>query len=454
VTGSTLYRRLPNGSWAAQREDLSAGAGDDGAQEAEMANVGAVPVVAGVLTAGASTAGSPSRSAAPGAGPVGAVTADPAPAEQQPTLARRWSFWRILVWALAAYVLWLVALMVYAAASLNKVEALSPDPIADTDGAVWLLVGSDSRDGLSKKEQKKLKTGDVEGQRTDTIMVVHQKLGETPTLVSIPRDSWVTIPAHTATDGTQVEARGGKINSAFSYGGAPLLSETIEYNTGLHVDHYMEVGMGGIVDLTDAVGGVGVCFDEAITDENSGLDVEAGCQTLDGAEALAWVRMRYADPKGDLGRIERQRQYIALMVDQVLSVRTLVNPFRQLAIVNAGVEAVLVAWGWAGSRPAAARSQQFRSTTPTTGRTASGSSSGTPRSLTSCSPRWAGAHRRPRPTPSSAPARSAGPGRVRVDRPRWTPDRSVRGGRAAPTVGPWMEPRSSSRGWAWPSRRG
>jgi LCP family protein required for cell wall assembly len=152
----------------------------------------------------------------------------------------------------------------------------------------------------------------------------------------------VTIPAHTATDGTQVEARGGKINSAFSYGGAPLLSETIEYNTGLHVDHYMEVGMGGIVDLTDAVGGVGVCFDNAITDENSGLDVEAGCQTLDGAEALAWVRMRYADPKGDLGRIERQRQYIALMVEQVLSVRTLLNPFRQLAIVNAGIDSVLV----------------------------------------------------------------------------------------------------------------
>ena len=98
--------------------------------------------------------------------------------------------------------MWLVALVVYAAVSLDKVEALSPDPIADTDGTVWLLVGSDSRDGLTKKEQKKLKTGDVEGQRTDTIMLVHQQLGQTPTLVSIPRDSWVTIPAHTASDGS------------------------------------------------------------------------------------------------------------------------------------------------------------------------------------------------------------------------------------------------------------
>jgi LCP family protein required for cell wall assembly len=349
VTGSTLYRRLPNGSWAAQREDPPATPADGGAPEPEMARAGAVPVVAGAAAVGASVV------VGPGSAVPGAVTADPDPASPPPTIAqptppptklrRRWPIRRIILWALAAYVAWLVVLVVYAAASLDKVEALSPDPIADTDGTVWLLVGSDSRDGLTKKEQKKLRTGDVEGQRTDTIMLVHQQLGQTPTLVSIPRDSWVTIPSHTASDGTQVEARGGKINSAFSYGGAPLLSETIEYNTGLHVDHYMEVGMGGIVDMTDAVGGIGVCFDKAISDKNSGLDVQPGCQTLDGAAALAWVRMRYADPKGDLGRIERQRQYIALMVDQMLSWQTVVNPFRQWAIVNAMLDSVRVDTG-------------------------------------------------------------------------------------------------------------
>ncbi len=320
MTGSTLYRRLPNGSWAAQREDLPVDP-QDGADQL------------------------PESPVAPAAGAVGS-TAPP-----QPTIARpapptrrrkRWSIWRILKWAVVAYVLWLGALVVYAAVSLNQVEALSPDPIADTDGTVWLLVGSDSRDGLSRKEQRELRTGNTEGQRTDTIMLVHQQLGQAPTLVSIPRDSWVTIPAHTASDGSDVGDRGGKINAAFSYGGAPLLSQTIEYNTGLHVDHYMEVGMGGIVDLTDAVGGIGVCFEEAISDENSGLDVQAGCQTLDGGDALAWVRMRYADPKGDLGRIERQRQYMALMVDEMLSWQTLVNPFRQWAIVNAMLDSVLV----------------------------------------------------------------------------------------------------------------
>jgi LCP family protein required for cell wall assembly len=345
VTGSTLYRRLPNGSWAAQREDLPASARDGGAPEPEMAHAGVGPVIAGAVAMSSPFAAGPGSAV-----PVAAV--DPVPASPQPTIAqptpppakrrKRWSIWRVITWAMAAYVIWLVLLVGYAAVSLDKVEALSPDPIADTDGTVWLLVGSDSRAGLSKKEQRELRTGDAEGQRTDTIMLVHQQLGQTPTLVSIPRDSWVTIPAHTATDGTQVEDRGGKINAAYSYGGAPLLSETIEYNTGLHVDNYMEVGMGGIVNLTDAVGGIEVCFDKAISDQNSGLDVQPGCQNLDGAQSLAWVRMRYADPKGDLGRIERQRQYMALMVDEALSWQTVVNPLRQWSIVNAMLDSVRV----------------------------------------------------------------------------------------------------------------
>ncbi len=158
VTGSTLYRRLPNGSWAAQREDLPAGQMDAESHEAEMAHAGAVPVVAGAVVAGAPVV-------AAGSGGSDAGTADPVPASPQPTIARptkrrrRWSIWRIIRWALAAYLIWLVVLVGYAAVSLDKIDALSPDPIADTDGTVWLLVGSDSRDGLTKKQQKKLKTG-------------------------------------------------------------------------------------------------------------------------------------------------------------------------------------------------------------------------------------------------------------------------------------------------------
>lgn len=237
-----------------------------------------------------------------------------------------------------AYVLWLVGLLVYASASLQKTPAASANPLGNTSGTTWLLVGSDSREGLTAEEQSQLTTGSEGGQRTDTIMLVHFGGGDDPTLISLPRDSWVTIPAHTSSSGAQAAARGGKINAAFAYGGAPLLVETIEYNTGLNIDHYGEIGFSGIVDMTDAVDGIEVCFDEAITDEKSGLDVEAGCQTLDGAEALAWVRMRYADPKGDLGRIERQQQYVAKMADQVLSWQTVVNPLRQLAVVNAALD--------------------------------------------------------------------------------------------------------------------
>ena len=331
VTGSTLYRRLPDGTWAAERED-PAKAPEGAPAPAAMAATGVAPSEPAVATPAPAT---------PGAGTGQPTVAAPAPVQRP---RRRWgrTLLRVLKWAVIAYLVWIVGLLAYAALNIQKTEAMPPVPIADTEGTVWLLVGSDSRAGLSAKEQKKLHTGDEEGQRTDTIMLVSMRAGEAPKLVSVPRDSWVTIPAHAGSDGTQVDARGGKINAAFAYGGAPLLSETIEYNTGLRVDHYMEVGMGGIVSMTDAVGGVEVCFDEPISDEKSGLDVEAGCQTLEGKQALAWVRMRYADPKGDIGRMERQQKYVALMMDQMLSWQTVLNPVRQWEVVNAVLESVVV----------------------------------------------------------------------------------------------------------------
>jgi LCP family protein required for cell wall assembly len=250
----------------------------------------------------------------------------------------------VLLIAVVAFVAWLGILAVHAAVSLQHVDALPADQIPGTPGQTWLLVGSDSRADLTKAERRELHTGGDEGsQRTDTIMLMHTPPGSlTPTLVSVPRDSWVTIPAHTAADGTEVGTQQAKINAAFAYGGAPLLTETIEYNTGLHVDHYMEVGMQGIVEMTDAVGGVEVCFDEAIQDQNSGLDVAAGCQELDGKQALAWVRMRYADPQGDIGRIQRQQQWVRLVTDEILSWQTLLNPVRQWRIVDAVTSSVAV----------------------------------------------------------------------------------------------------------------
>jgi LCP family protein required for cell wall assembly len=207
------------------------------------------------------------------------------------------------------YLIFFMFLGIKTSLSLQKMPASSAVAVEDTAGTNWLLVGSDSREGLTLEEQQQLHTGQDEGaQRTDTIMLVHISNSGT-TLVSLPRDSYVYIPEHTDLEGNLQEQRRNKLNAAYSQGGPPLLVETVEFNTGLKIDHYMEIGFKGIRDLTDAVGGVDICVPQDYNDEKSNLNVKAGCQELDGVTALAYVRMRYADPKGDIGRIERQQQY-------------------------------------------------------------------------------------------------------------------------------------------------
>jgi LCP family protein required for cell wall assembly len=176
-------------------------------------------------------------------------------------------------------------------------------------------------------------------------MVINISDSGKPTLISLPRDSYVTIPAHIAQDGSSIEDRKNKINTAYGQGGAPLLVETVERNTGLHIDHYMEVGFKGIRDITDAVGGVNMCIPADVTDKNSGLNLLAGCQELDGKNALAYVRMRYADPKGDLGRIERQQQYLSSVLKKAATPTVLLNPFSMWNLVDAGTESVNVGEG-------------------------------------------------------------------------------------------------------------
>lgn len=245
-----------------------------------------------------------------------------------------------------AYLGFYVILGLYAASSLTKVPASPSVLIADTAGTNWLLAGSDSREGLTKAEQKELRTGSDEGtQRTDTLMVIHITDEGIPTLVSLPRDSYVVIPAHIDLEGMQVTDRRNKINIAYSKGGAPLLIETVERNTGLRIDHFMEIGFKGIRDITNAVGGVNMCIPADVVDENSGLDLKAGCQELDGRNALAYVRMRYADPRGDLGRVERQQQFLSSVMKKAATPAVLINPFRMWKLVNASTGSVNVGQG-------------------------------------------------------------------------------------------------------------
>lgn len=192
------------------------------------------------------------------------------------------------------------------------------DRPADQPGTMWLLVGSDSREGLSAEERERLGTGDIEGRRTDTIMLLYIPPSGKPALISIPRDSYVPIPGHGR----------DKINAAYALGGPELLIETVETNTGLRVDHYGSIGFGGFVNVIDALGGIEMCPKTAIKDRNSHLDIPAGCQNMDGVTALGYVRMRYADPLGDLGRMRRQREMVAGIVKKAATPVTVLNPVR------------------------------------------------------------------------------------------------------------------------------
>lgn len=259
--------------------------------------------------------------------PAGAapVAAPARPAVYPPAYKPKKPLWRrILRWLLVivlVFSLYLGFWAFYLVGNLNKIDAMPVDQIANTPGQVTLIVGSDSLDNTS-----------VQGSRTDTIMLLVDPFWGPPTLVSLPRDSWVDIPGYGQ----------GKINASFAYGGPQLLIETIEANTGIHVDHYMEIGFQGVMQLTDAVGGLELCIDFDVDDANSGLVMSAGCSVLAGDQALAFVRMRYADPKGDLGRIERQQQYISALLKEVAQPSTLLNPFKMKALADAGASSLTV----------------------------------------------------------------------------------------------------------------
>ncbi|WAC91742.1 LCP family protein [Mycobacterium sp. Aquia_213] len=209
------------------------------------------------------------------------------------------------------------------------------DRPASSRGTNWLLVGSDSREGLSVEQQEKLATGgDVGSSRTDTILLIHiPALGSSnPTaMVSIPRDSFVPIPGHGK----------DKINSAFAMGGAALLTQTVEQATGLRLDHYAEIGFSGFAVLVDALGGVTVCPTAPINDPLAGIDLPAGCQQLNGRGALGYVRTRDT-PRADLDRMVNQRQFISALLHRAASPSVWLNPWRWYSVPHAAADALTV----------------------------------------------------------------------------------------------------------------
>lgn len=205
----------------------------------------------------------------------------------------------------------------------------------DDSGVNILVVGSDDRSALSEDERLALHLGtDDFGRNTDTMLLVHLSTDGSIDVVSLPRDSAVTVPAHVDSEGDQREAAVAKLNSAYGAGGPTLLIETVEDATGVRIDHYAEVDFVGFLDIVDAVGGVEVCVPEAIEDEKSGLDIPAGRSVLASEQALAFVRARAFDPTADLGRMGRQQAFGAAMFSQLASPSMLLNPARFSSVLS------------------------------------------------------------------------------------------------------------------------
>lgn len=251
---------------------------------------------------------------------------------------RRKPWGKIVLAVVLAYLAFLILIPIIAWGRVEKVpfEPTAGERPAESAGKNYLIVGSDRRDDLTPKERAELGTGSAEGQRTDTIMLLHVPDNELPpTLVSLPRDSYVEIPGEGES----------KINASFSWGGPELLTATVENATGLRVDEYVEIGFSGFVGLTNAVGGVEICLEDALQDDKAHIDLPKGCQTLKGKDALGFVRARYALADGDLGRVENQQKYMAALIDKAASPATALNPIRYSSLGFSAADSLVVGEG-------------------------------------------------------------------------------------------------------------
>ncbi|MGV9244636.1 LCP family protein [Streptomyces sp. NPDC003710] len=239
-----------------------------------------------------------------------------------------------------------VATYFWADSKLHRDVDLSKviDRPAEGQGTNYLIVGSDSRAGMSAEDKKKLHTGSAEGKRTDSMMILH--VGDNgDTLISLPRDSDVEIPTYQgSTSGKVYQGKGRhvKLNAAYAEDGPELLVRTIEYNTGLHIDHYVEIGFSGFANIVDAVGGVELTIDKGFKDKYSGADFKAGPQTLNGEQALAFVRTRHAFAASDLQRTKNQQKFLSALAHQVATPSTVLNPFKLYPTMGAGLDSLIV----------------------------------------------------------------------------------------------------------------
>ena len=233
-------------------------------------------------------------------------------------------------------------------AAIPRVDAfagLENRPKKESSAVNYLIVGSDTREGLSREEIKRLKVGGTDvaaGKRSDTMLLIHiSKKRDKAAIISIPRDSYALIPEHNNSQGKVIPAAYSKINSAYNWGGAPLLIETLESMSDLRIDHYVELNFVGFVRMVDALGGVEICTKKEINDPKSHLTLPAGTHVLDGVDSLKFVRTRVFDGLGDLGRMKRQQEFAGAMLRKATSAGVLLNPVKMVDFINSALDSVV-----------------------------------------------------------------------------------------------------------------
>src|SRR6476660_6274175 len=253
----------------------------------------------------------------------------------------------------------------------SGINHISPIALAGCgeDGAIDILVvGMDSRtdahgNPLTEEELATLRAGDDVSTNTDTIILVRiPNNGKSATAISIPRDSYVQAPGvgkmkingvygsvHLEKLKQLVEQQGvdpANAEPQAAEAGREALIKTVANLTGVTVDHYAEIGLLGFALITDALGGVNVCLRDAVYEPLSGADFPAGWQTLDGPQALSFVRQRHDLPRGDLDRVTRQQSVMASLAHEVISSKTLSSPSTLGRLQDAVQRSVVLSDGW------------------------------------------------------------------------------------------------------------
>ncbi|MGV9244638.1 LCP family protein [Streptomyces sp. NPDC003710] len=205
-----------------------------------------------------------------------------------------------------------------------------------------LLVGTDGRDRITKKERRRFRLGGAPCHCTDTIMIVHLSADrQRATVVSLPRDSYAQVPTHTGrTAGRRHDTHPIRLNAAYAEGGPNLTVRTIEKMTHLKVDHYLEIDFIGFMKTVDLLGGVRVCTAQPLKDRYTGLNLSPGTHLLGGGQALQYVRSRHVDGASDLGRMQRQHKFLAALIDRATSSGVLLNPLKLRQVTRAALGSV------------------------------------------------------------------------------------------------------------------